>query len=798
MLICVLMAGSLAACRSGPKPGGAAHSPEAAKTGRWINLFNGKDLSGLRAYGDARWRVEDGILVGSAAPGADKAAGALLAEGAFEDFLVEVEARVNEGGNSGLFLRAAPPPEGRSDPIAYEAQIRNREPNPTGSFYTITATRAWAPVPAPASLAKDGEWFTLHVIARGSRLESYVNGRHQATMCDDGFPRGAVGLQMHDAKTRVEFRRFRIAPLPRATADGPWTDLFNGKDLAGWRTIGGAAWRADGGRIVCEAPPGGKHGTLLTARNNFDDFELEVEAKIGARGNSGLFFRAQAGDHGVGGDFWPACYEAQIYHVDPKAATGFLYMLLPETAYVFQEGRQIASKDEEWFTMRVLAQGPRIRTWVNGRPIADAWDCKFRRGGIGLQAHAEKDAVSRVEFRAVRVRPAPPIEAESPIRFRQIAIDSGKNEGCAVADIDKDGKPDIVAGPYWYAGPDWVRRPLREIPLAPPDTREYLATHGDQVVDVDGDGWPDVISGGWFGPAIAWYRNPGGEALAKAPKACDLWEAFPVGELPHQEGGLHMDLDGDGIQDLLLNSYRAGTPVAYWRLARKKGAGKFVRREIGKEGMLHGMGAGDIDGDGRPDILTPAGWYRAPQKSGGEWAWNPWPEAVRVREDKKLPSPKVLGHCSVPMLVHDVTGDGLNDVIFGQGHDYGLEWLEQVKRPDGASDWALRPIDATFSQVHAIALADLDGDGAPELIAGKRWRAHGPGGDPGAAEPQCLFWYKWIKGEGRFEKHVLSYDRGAGTGMQIAAADLDGDGDVDIAVAGKGGLYVFYNGMASR
>ncbi len=100
-------------------------------------------------------------------------------------------------------------------------------------------------------------------------------------------------------------------------------------------------------------------------------------------------------------------------------------------------------------------------------------------------------------------------------------------------------------------------------------------------------------------------------------------------------------------------------------------------------------------------------------------------------------------------------------------------------------------IDESFSQPHCLHLADLDGDGRPELITGKRVRAHN-GKDPGGTEPPLLCYYTWQPGSLAFEKHIIN-DGSVGIGLQIRTADLDGDGDVEIIVAGKEGTQIVWN-----
>ena len=361
------------------------------------------------------------------------------------------------------------------------------------------------------------------------------------------------------------------------------------------------------------------------------------------------------------------------------------------------------------------------------------------------------------------------------IRFeiRQIADDY--NEGCAVADVNRDGKPDIIAGPDWYEGPTWKRHPLRFVGSG---NDEFRQNNGDHAIDLNGDGWVDVISASWFSDRIYWYENPGKEGLATD----EPWTPHLILDgRPCCEGTIMADMDGDGVPDLVPNSWDEGQPAIVIGILPGK-AGKapvFKVHNLGGKGYGHGIGAGDINGDGKMDVLTPKGWYEQPAAAPFE---KPWP----FHPDFEAP------HSSLPNLIVDVNGDGRNDLIIGHAHDYGLAWYEQGEPKDGKTTWTRHEIDKSFSQVHCLAWADLDGDGRPELITGKRWRGH-KDGDPGSHDPVCLFRFVWDPASRKFEKDVISFDQGVGTGMQIRVADLDGDGKPDIAVAGKTGTYVLLN-----
>ena len=336
-----------------------------------------------------------------------------------------------------------------------------------------------------------------------------------------------------------------------------------------------------------------------------------------------------------------------------------------------------------------------------------------------------------------------------------------------------------MAGRNWYAAPQFTPRPVREIK----DWNGYVESNGDYAMDVDRDGWIDVVAGSFLPSEVHWYRNPGAKGLNLGL----MWEKKLLvdTEDSRNEGQMMVDLDQDGLPEWLVNTWGKGAPMNVWKFVapadQPQAAYQFERVRINAKGNSHGMGAGDLDGDGDVDILVGSGWYENPGQTEGETIAPNWP----FHPDWQV-------HASLPILVRDWTGDQRPDIIIGNGHDYGLSLWEQLPPlEDGTTQWNKRVIDKDFSQPHTLHLADLDGDGQPELITGKRVFAHN-GKDPGGKEPPCLFYYRWLPDKKQFQKHVI--DRGtAGTGLQIRTADLDQDGRVDIAVAGKSGTYLLFN-----
>jgi hypothetical protein len=368
--------------------------------------------------------------------------------------------------------------------------------------------------------------------------------------------------------------------------------------------------------------------------------------------------------------------------------------------------------------------------------------------------------------------------AEEPAfpRFevKPLAIDA--NEGIALADFNNDGKLDVAAGRNWYAAPAFIGRPLREID----DWNGYVQSNGDFAYDVDGDGWIDVIAGGFTTREVYWYRNPGAAGLA----AGLLWERRLLfdSECESNEGNLMTDLDGDGVPEWIGNSWITPSPLSVWRFTKSDDnpAPAMTRFIVSQQGNGHGMGVGDVNGDGLLDIVCSTGWYECPsaeERYTKEWTFHPdWPAT----------------DFSLPVLIYDVDSDGRADIVWGTGHGFGLQWWRQLSpTSDGKTQWEPRVIDETFSQAHALALADLDGDGKDELITGKRFRAHNDG-DPGAEMPPCVHAYSWNPASQQFDKQVLQSGL-VGIGLQIRTGDLDGDGRTDIAVAGKSGTFLLLN-----
>ena len=352
--------------------------------------------------------------------------------------------------------------------------------------------------------------------------------------------------------------------------------------------------------------------------------------------------------------------------------------------------------------------------------------------------------------------------------FKKHQLDPGANEAATVADINKDGRLDIVSGENWFEAPDWRKHRMRDIPFL----NGYIDDFSNFALDVNGDGFPDIVACAWFSKKLSWYENPrrfDGE-LANA-----LWKEHVIETGFNYELMLMVDVDGDGKAQEILPNYGSSGEIVWWERAEPLSKGEWVRRVVGKipdAKGLHGVGCGDLNGDGHPDILTSRGWFEGPENPRtGSWKFHPDFELLAPRRQIS------------PIYVQDVNGDGRNDLVYGAAHQYGVFWLENA-----GSKWVPHVIDDSWSQAHAFTLVDLDRDGKLDIVTGKRYLAHDV--DPGAYEPLGLYWYRLNPG-GTYTKHVLDFGTQTGAGMQTPVLDIDGDGDLDLVAPGKSGLFLF-------
>ena len=351
--------------------------------------------------------------------------------------------------------------------------------------------------------------------------------------------------------------------------------------------------------------------------------------------------------------------------------------------------------------------------------------------------------------------------AEPASRFQKVTLDPlFRSEGVAVADFNHDGRLDVATGNLLYLGPDWKTQPM----LAEPkefDPKGYSNQFLCFAEDIDHDGWLDLIVVGFPGAETAWLKNPGAGGGA--------WARFAAVAATGNESPLWLDVDGDGHRELLFTATQGvavaspgGDPTAPWPVR------VIAAANDPKPG--HGIGCGDVNGDGRPDVLCPDGWWEGRGALGAE----PWPF-----------HPATLSQSCAQMAVLDVDGDGDADILSSSAHNYGVWWTEQT--PEG---WLLHEIDKSVSQTHALHLADVNGDGLMDFVTGKRFWAHTQG-DPGIDEPALLCWFELQRPAAGpvWTRHVIDDNSGVGLHAQVVDANLDGRPDV--AISNKKGVYLF-------
>ncbi|MBN2475024.1 MAG: DUF1080 domain-containing protein [Pirellulales bacterium] len=352
----------------------------------WILLFDGETTFGWRAAHRANWAVVDGALTAT-----EGEPGLLHTTSQFGDYVLKVDFRSEKQGNSGVFLRTSPDP---TDVTArcYELNIADWGTNdwPTGSFVQRKKTE---------KAHDSADWQSFEIIADGAQFTVKLDGEVVLEYTDPKpLGRGFIGLQFRQGK--IQFRNVKLRPLATKS-------LFNGKDLAGWRTY------PEMQSVFSVTPEGWlnvKNGRgMLESTGQYDDFTLQLEVFVNGRAlNSGVFFRSIPGDPMNG-------YECQIQngYVDgdrtkpQDCGTGGIFRR--------QNARKVVADDFQWFRMTLHADDRHMAAWVNGYQVSDwtdtrAPDANPRKGlrldpgTLIIQGH---DPTTDLSFRNLRIAGLP-------------------------------------------------------------------------------------------------------------------------------------------------------------------------------------------------------------------------------------------------------------------------------------------------------------------------------------------------------------------------------------------------------
>jgi hypothetical protein len=407
--------------------------------------------------------------------------------------------------------------------------------------------------------------------------------------------------------------------------------------------------------------------------------------------------------------------------------------------------------------------------------------------------------VTSLPLSEAQEKPAKGVPASAITWKKTIVEKQFRSEGCAIADINKDGKMDIFIGDYWYEAPDWKRHEIRK----PAEIKDGgLGSYSECMCcwtdDINKDGWPDQISIGFPGKPCFWYDNPQGKP--------GRWKEHIAWHSACNETPTYADLFGTGQRVLVMGWQPKGKedqgqmawftpgkdPTQLWEMhpisepsiPPEMKDGKPVKgtgMEIpGTQRFSHGLGLGDINLDGKLDVICTGGWWEQPATKND----SPW----RFHFAK-------LGEACADMFAYDMDGDGKQDILSTSAHKFGIWWHQQ--RTGGGAGPAYLKHDLfkdLVSETHAVHFVDINGDGLKDLVTGKRWWSHGRN-EPGHDMPPRVYWFENKRssdGVTTFIPHEIDNDSGIGT--QFVVADFNGDKLLDIVVSNKKGTFVFEQG----
>lgn len=590
-------------------------------------------------------------------------------------------------------------------------------------------------------------------------------------------------------------------------------------------TYGNAPWKVEKGVITVSSKKENRQGLLLL-KKSFQDVAVRALFKVEGTPEFGFLFRAGRNGSATGGllvsikdnglttcrasfdetgriltrdELWPARgiirkapqrpAKSDDKNAGQRERSGGTSPALnfplqkPSTDY----------KAGDWNLIEVVIDLDIIRAFLNdGMQLSQAADddgagygpVGFYFNGVGSVS------ISELALKDVAVRYTPKEQTADRFHIQQIS-DMFYSWSATAADFNKDGHIDIGSGPYIYYGPDYTHYAEIYAGVTYNPSNEFPITNCEYSFDFDQDGWTDVLFGA---PQGKLYLNPKG--------ASRRWSAYQIIPSIQSEVSVFTDVDGDARPELV---YGADKTVRYAKFDPAdptKPWKEYIVSDVGYA-SAHGIGTGDINGDGRIDIVNPHGWWEQPSKpDSSRW---PYHSVSLSRYGHRN-----AGLGGSVMAVYDVNGDGLNDVVTGlNAHGFGLAWFEQKKATDGAITFIRHMImddystknagDVTFSELHGSTFADVDGDGVLDFITGKRYFSHLDNYfDPDPYGAPCVYWYRAIRdsnvpGGARFEPELV-HNR-SGVGSDVLAYDLNKDGHVDIVTSTDRGTFIFWNAV---
>lgn len=344
-------------------------------------------------------------------------------------------------------------------------------------------------------------------------------------------------------------------------------------------------------------------------------------------------------------------------------------------------------------------------------------------------------------------------------------------EGATAGDVNQDGQLDIIAGPFWFAAPQWTRNEI--YPVGEFNAKKgYSNSMLNFSMDVNMDGWIDLIRIDFPGKAAYWHENPKGKK--------GHWKEHIIYETVGNESPRFVDINNDGRKDLLCGDPTNNQMI--WLMAPTNAKDlAWKKYTISKEGVegtkkfAHGLGYGDINGDGRNDVFIKQGWWEAPENVLQ-------PDWVFHEED--------IGELCAQMYAVDIDEDGDNDIVYSSAHYSGIWWSEQAKN-GSETTWIKHLVSQTIAETHALMWIDINSDGRKDFITGNRYFAHNSD-DPRDHGPAIISWFEYApdkKPNPKWTEYPIDTD--SGIGLNITAQDITEDGLIDIVTANKNGIFLF-------